>query len=308
MREMHEFLPTSPFDIYGLHLLHLVARFGSFTRAAQVAGLTQSAITRQIQGIETRLGLPLLERTTRQVKPTAAGEFLLAQTARVLGDIDSCLRRLREEFAEAPKEVRLGVSKTISLAYLPGFVVGHRRAHPSVQLKVSHQHSGEIVQALEENNLDVGVISPPTRLSAALRITHRFKDAFVLITPKEITPPSRVISENPRDWQKWLQQQSWLLIHEESNTGTRLRRWLTRRNWLPRSVAEFDNFDLVINLVAVGMGVSVVPHRALALYSRSRSVQRFQIPDRFTRELAVLVRRAPAPAEHIAHFVERVLF
>ena len=308
MCEMHEYLPTTPFDIYGLHLLHLVAKFGSFTRAAQVAGLTQSAITRQIQSIETRLGMPLLERTTRQVKPTAAGEFLLSQTARVLGDIDSCLRRLREEFAEAPKEVRLGVSKTVSLAYLPGFVVAHRRAHPAVQLKVSHQHSGEILQALEENNLDVGVISPPARLSPALQITHRFKDAFVLIIPKDVSPPSRVLADNPRGWQEWLRQQPWLLIHEESNTGARLRRWLTRRNWLPRTIAEFDNFDLVINLVALGTGVSVVPHRALALYSRSRSVQRFQIPDRFTRELAVLVRRAPLPAEHITQFVERVLF
>lgn len=204
--------------------------------------------------------------------------------------------------------MRLGVSKTVSLAYLPGFVVAHRRAHPSVQLKVSHLPSGEILQALEENNLDVGVLSPPTRLPVALKITHRFKDAFVLITPKDLTPPAKSLSERIKEWQPWLRKQSWLLIHENSNTGTRLRRWLVRRNWLPDSVAEFDNFDLVINLVALGMGVSLVPHRALALYARSRSVQRLPIPERFTRELSVLVRRSPAPAEHVAQFVEHVLF
>ena len=72
---MHESSSLAPFDTYGLHLFRLVAQTGSFTRAGRLAGLTQSAITRQIQGIESRLGVTLLERTTRRVEPTAAGRF-----------------------------------------------------------------------------------------------------------------------------------------------------------------------------------------------------------------------------------------
>src|SRR5271154_1360866 len=118
---MNQYLPTVPFDIYELHLLQLVAKHGNFTKAAGIAGLTQSAITRQIQSMENSLGLALLERTTRRVKPTPAGEFLLRETHKILGDIDSTLRHLQEGFANAPKEVRVGVSRTISLAHLPGF-------------------------------------------------------------------------------------------------------------------------------------------------------------------------------------------
>ena len=73
MQETHQYLATVPFDIYELHLLNLVAAHGSFTKAAAAAGLTQSAITRQVQGVESRLGLALFERTTRQVVATDAG-------------------------------------------------------------------------------------------------------------------------------------------------------------------------------------------------------------------------------------------
>src|SRR6266567_4185665 len=65
MRAMHRFLSTVPFDLYELALFHLVVKHRSFTKAAEIAGLTQSAITRQMQGVENSLGIQLLERTNR---------------------------------------------------------------------------------------------------------------------------------------------------------------------------------------------------------------------------------------------------
>src|SRR3954470_14442789 len=88
MRCMHEFLATTPFDLYELYLFRLVVAHGSFTKAAELAGLTQSAITRQIQGIEKGLGLALLERTTRSVRTTPAGDFLFHESARLIGHVD----------------------------------------------------------------------------------------------------------------------------------------------------------------------------------------------------------------------------
>ncbi len=75
--------PLPPIDLYGLRLLRLVAEHQSITAAAGAAGLTQSALTRQVQGMEERLGVALFERTTRRLKITAAGESLLRETARI---------------------------------------------------------------------------------------------------------------------------------------------------------------------------------------------------------------------------------
>ncbi|HVV71899.1 MAG TPA: LysR family transcriptional regulator, partial [Verrucomicrobiae bacterium] len=221
MNVVNQYLPTTPFDIYELHLFHLVARHGSFTKAGEIAGLTQSAITRQVQGMESALGVPLLERTTRRVSPTPAGDFLLRETRRILGDIDTALLRLRENFADAPREVRVGVSRTISLAHLPGFFFANQRKHPEILTRVSHQYSREIIESLEAGDLDLGVISSPAKLPAPLRITHRFNDDFALIAPQTYPPPA-----TPARWPGWLAAHPMLMIHEQSNTGRELHAWL----------------------------------------------------------------------------------
>jgi len=71
---------------------------------------------------------------------------------------------------------------------------------------------------------------------------------------------------------------------------------------------EFDGFDLIINLVALGMGVSFVPVRALALYGQKKTLQRIALPVRFERELIVVRRRQRKPAKHLSEFISNILF
>ena len=100
----------------------------------------------------------------------------------------------------------------------------------------------------------------------------------------------------------------WLLPDARTNTGRRLRAWMEENGLRVRSVMELDSFDLIINLVGLGMGVALVPHRALPLYARQRKVRRINLRPRFRRELVVLIRREQPAREHVRQFVESVLF
>jgi DNA-binding transcriptional LysR family regulator len=307
MREMNRFLSTVPFDLYELSLFHLVVKYRSFTRAAEIAGLTQSAMTRQMQGVESSLGIQLLERTTRSVRATAAGEFLYREAGRLLGDVDQSLQHLAQEFAGARKEIRVDVSRTIGLAYLPGFFHANLRRLPHLSYRVTYQNSDEILTALEANDQDVGVLCPPTRLPKTLRVTHRFEDAFALIAPKVLDPELEKATR-AKSRTEWLKQQNWLLIEERSNTAQRLHAWMRRQGWRIEPSMQLDNFDLIINLVSLGMGVSIVPIRALALYNQRQKLLRIPMPTRFTRELVVVVRRHRKLPAHIEQFIGNVLF
>ena len=308
MTKAHELLSRRPFDLYQLHLFRLVAESGSFTRAAQTTGLTQSAITRQIQSIEQQLGLSLLTRTTRSVVTTPAGKFLLQESAPVLGDVDVLLRRLREEYSGTPREVRVGVSRSVSLAYLPGFFSANMRQGPTVISRVTHESSQTILASLESDALDVGVLLPPARLSPRLRITHRFRDAFTFIANADQLATSRINVKKVAELGRWLETQPWLALQDTTQTGRRLSAWLKGQKLQVRSAMELDNFDLIINLVAVGVGVSLVPQRSLALYARRHALVRLPWPKRFVRELVVVVRRQRKTPEHIQRFVENILF
>jgi len=303
---MNDFLTTSPFDLYELSLFSLVVKHRSFTKAAEAAGLTQSAITRQIQGIENSLGVDLLERTTRTVSLTKAGEFLFQESHRLLGDVDSSLRRLKEDFANAKKEIRVGVSRSVSLAHLPGFFHANLRQQSNVRYNVSYQSSAEILTALEANELDLGVICPPPRLPRTLGITHRFTDAFICIAPDELAAQYSTVHKSAIN--SWLGKQSWLLLDEKTNTGNRLRKWMASSHLKVEPAVQLDNFDLIITLVSIGMGLSFVPIRALALYGQKRRLVRLPLPKRFERELVVLMRRHRKQPEHLKEFVRNILF
>jgi DNA-binding transcriptional LysR family regulator len=306
MRSVHELLGTAPFDIYELHLFQFVAVSGSFTKAAQQAGLTQSAITRQIQGIEDRLGTKLFERTTRRVILTAAGRFLLQRAESILREVGQTLQQLREDYAEAPKSIAVGVSRSVGLAYLPGFFVSYRKKYPEVRTHVVQKPSEEILAAIESNELQVGIVCLPPRLPAGLKVTHRFDDEFTIIAP-----PGAAAPKGGKSTGKLLQSladRDWLLLAPHSNTGRLLRAWLTKLDAKLEPAMEAESFDLIVNLVAMGMGYSIVPHRSLPLYPRTRAILRIPVRPRFARELAVVIRKDRSPPAHVTQFVENVLF
>lgn len=306
MPAVNEYLATVPFDLYQLHLFHLVVKHRSFTRAAEIAGLTQSAITRQIQTMETGLGVELLERTTRSVRISPAGEYLFAESVKLLGDVDSTLQGLRQQFSDARKFVRVGVSRSVGLAHLPGFFHANLRRRPEVGCNVTCRDSEEILSALLANDLDLGVMCTPAKLPAALCVTHRFTDTFTLIVPATDAPAE--IPVRGRGLEKWIAAQSWLLISDVTTTGQRLRRWMRKQRWTLEPAMELDSFDLIINLVSLGMGVSFVPARALALYPHKKSIRRVALKQRFDRELVVVARRQRKLPKHLAEFIDNILF
>ncbi|MDB6018991.1 MAG: Transcriptional regulator, LysR family [Pedosphaera sp.] len=305
---MNEFLALVPFDVYELNLFLLVAEYGSFTKAGERAGLTQSAITRQIRGMEDRLGVALFERTTRHVALTAAGKLLFAKSGPILEQITGTLRQLQKDFHLIPKTLRVGVSRSIGLAYLPGFFFAFQKRRPEIQIQVVHQSSGEILRRIEAGELDAGLLSPPPRLARGLQITHRFEDEFTVIAPPKFSLPPGFQGADAKGLLKLFAGQRWLLIDRECNTGKRLYLWLGKQGLRIEPAMEVDTFDLIVNLVSLGMGVSLVPHRVLPLYLKSRAVQRIKMTPKFSRELVVVIRKNRKPPEQVTQFVESILF
>jgi DNA-binding transcriptional LysR family regulator len=299
-----------PIDLYGLGLLRLVAKHGSITRAASEAGLTQSALTRQIQGMESRLGVDLFERTTRKLNLTVAGASLLQDTAAIPALLQAALVKIGTEQMAVPKEVRIGVSRSVAFGHLPGLLHAHVRRAPDVRTSVEHLTETEIISRIEVGELDVGVICPPPRLPSSVMVSHRMADWFHLITPKNLPLPK--LNFKSKTWtlklRHWLEAQTWLLLSGKTNTGARLRKWLRSQELQITPSMEPDNFDLIVHLVALGLGVSIVPRRAIAAFPRRQLLQRVPLPAEFTRELVVIVPRAAKSPTHVSEFVANILF
>jgi len=304
MIKRNEFLARRPFDLFELQLVRLVADAGGFTQAGLRAGLTQSAVTRQVRGVEDRLGVSLFERTTRRVRLTPAGELFLREAHRIVGDVDDLTHQLTA-LANTPPTVRIGLARSIALAYYPGFLVASRRKQPDLVTLITQNLSPALMEELEQGTLDVAVITAPAKLSNRLKVVHHFEDSFVMIAPESYPSPT---SKAARDIAKFTQNLPWILLHEETETGRLLRRWMKSKNFTIEPSMQADNFDLIVNLVALGLGVSFVPHRALALYSRKNRIRRIPMSERFSRQLSVVVRRHKALSNSVQMFVDGILF
>jgi DNA-binding transcriptional LysR family regulator len=305
---MNEYLVTVPFDLYELHLFKLVARTASFTQAARQAGLTQSAMTRQIRGMEKALGVDLFERTTRHVLLTAAGRLLLERATPILDATGELVKDLQQQLNLVPKILRVGVARSIGLGYLPGYFFGFQKKNPSVRLHISQGTSNELLAAVETGQLDAGLLCPPRALARSLQITHRFADGFTFIAPLGSQQFGNTPSITVKELKRKAAQERWLMIRREGNTGVLLNRWLKQHDWELEPAMELDSFDMIVNLVSLGLGVSLVPYRVLPLYAQRRNFRRLSLKNAFTRDLAVVVRKNRILPEPLRSFVEGVLF
>ena len=150
-----------PFEIQELASFLAVAETGNFTAAAAKANLSQSALTRQIQNLESRLGEPLFWRTTRSVKLTPAGNFWLERGKQLIGQVASVWEDFETEFVQAPPKVRAGVCQTIGLAYLPGFFHAFRRKNPECHVRLEQGREADLRRKLENCELDVAILTRP---------------------------------------------------------------------------------------------------------------------------------------------------
>ncbi|HWQ90184.1 MAG TPA: LysR family transcriptional regulator substrate-binding protein, partial [Clostridia bacterium] len=239
---------------------------------------------------------------------TRPGRLLQEKSAGILKATENLFTDLQQLFNRQPPTLRVGVARSIGLAYLPGYFFAFHRKHPEVHLQLVQQTSREIVAGLEAGDLDAGLVCPPEQLPRPLQVTHRFADEFVVIVPPETPLPTELSTITIPELKKLLTTLRWLMIEPATHTGHRLNLWLQKQGSRIEPSMELDSFDVIVNLVSLGFGASLVPHRVLPLYEQRRAVRRLSIQPRFQRDLAVVIRRNRQPAEVLSAFVACVLF
>jgi DNA-binding transcriptional LysR family regulator len=232
---------------------------GSMVRAAQTLHLTQPGLTRRVQNLETTLGMPLLDRQAKPLKPTAAGREVYALARNVLGAVDDLLA-LTSPDSEPTGELRLGVPPFLSEFALEDPVDRLRSAFPKLTLRVTAAWSPGLLQSVERASADVAVVlMPPNVVLPDTVVSTRLAClSTVIVAPRSLDVPDTPVSLAE------LSRYAWVLNQEGCGMRSALSRALAARG-LPFNVAvEAFGSDLQLSLVARGLGIGVVPPDRLA--------------------------------------------
>lgn len=146
-------------DLESLRLFLQVAAVGSFSRAALLAGTTQSAVSKRILALERELAVPLFERTGRGVRLTDAGTALVPRADELATGADGLRDFLATDLARPRGPVRLAMQPSTAWPLLGELFPRVRRDYPAIHLFVSEGPTSQVHQWLHEGRADIGVLS-----------------------------------------------------------------------------------------------------------------------------------------------------
>lgn len=247
-----------------------VADTASVSQAARDLNVTQSAVTRRLQRLETSLGTTLLERRTRPVTLTGAGLAALERCRRLLNDA----REVRAAAAngELPTgELRIGVAHALTELTLTEPVGQVRRKFPKIALRLRTGWSRELLERVRTGGLDAAIIllSEGERLPVEVVGSQIGKERLVVVASRqEYRSPVLKIQD--------LAGVQWVLNPEGCAARAALRRMLLRANIDMVVAVEAYNYELQLALVVQKRGLSLVPERILSrsqLRSRLRALR-----------------------------------
>jgi LysR family transcriptional regulator, transcription activator of glutamate synthase operon len=242
-------------ELRQLRYLVALADERHFTRAAERAHIAQPALSQQIRRLEHEVGTALVERTTRRVAMTEAGEVLVARARRVLAEIEAASSELQSLKGVLSGRVTVGAMHTMGPIDVSLALAQFRERHPGVELTVREQASEELAELLRVDELDLAFLSVTERVeSHGLGLRRLVLEELVAVLPKDHRLASR-----RRVRMADLAGEEFISYRP----GARLRELLLfaahQAGFEPRITLESNESERIRRLVARGLGVAVLP-------------------------------------------------
>lgn len=261
-------------NTHDLQAFVAVVESESMVQASEKLFLTQPGLTRRVQNLEKMLGMELLDRQSKPLKPTAAGNEVYGLARAVLRAVDD-LMAIASPDNEPTGELRIGVPPFLSELALEQPIDGLRSAFPKLALRVTAGWSPGLLQSLERAKVDAVVVLMPEDMPlpdgmASTLLAHR--------PTAVIAPRSFGLSDKPVPLAT-LATHSWVLNQDGCGMRSALSRAMSAAG-LPFNVAvEAFGSELQMSLVARGLGVGLAAPEVLARSPHADQLQIVNVPD-----------------------------
>lgn len=234
---------------------------GSLSRAARSLGLSQPSLTQRIQRLERHFGAPLFQRHGRGVVPTEAGAALIPRARRILEDLREAEETIRRH-DEAPAVLQVGVIPTVAPYLVPDALRRLRAQHPAQRVSIHEQHSAVLARMLAEGTLDVGIAAQPYPFDPPLVTESLGTDPLVVAVPTH-HPAARAGAITLAE----LRDAPAITLDAVHCLSDQVAEFCNRQGVHPAVACRGAQLATVLELVAAGVGVSVVPAMAAARHS-----------------------------------------
>jgi len=276
-----------------------LAETESFTKAAQINGVTQSAVSQQISSLERQFKSLLIERSKKKFRLTREGQVLYEYSKQIIQTYDSLHSRLQEIKDIISGTIRVATIYSIGLHDLPPYMKKFLKTYPTVHVHVEYRRANQVYEDVLGNVVDLGLVAFPSK-DIKLEIVPLRRDNMVLICH-----PQHALAKLKTVKLAAITGQKFIAFEPDIPTRKAIDRILKDNNVTVHPVMEFDNIETVKRAVEIDAGISIVPQGTIAQEVAKQTLAAAQFEDaQFFRQLAAIYKKnkvlSPAMKQFLA--------
>ena len=288
-------------DLTSLQLFVAVCELGSIGKAAQREFIAPSALSKRLSDLEAALGSALLQRHSRGVHLTPAGQNLLHHARSVLFSLERLQAELSEYADGARGQVRVHASISATVQFLPEDLGAFIRAHPSIRIDLEEHLSSEVIRAVQEGAADLGICNTADGVGELQSLPYR-QDQLVLVVPHKhaLARKKSVAFGDTLAFDH-------VGLHSNSSIYVAMRQAAAALGQTIKLRIQVSGLDAMCRMIHNGLGIGVMPLRAFSLMHGAGELTAITLTDAWAtrhielvaRDFSTLPRTARLLVEHL---------
>jgi DNA-binding transcriptional LysR family regulator len=248
-------------DMRRLRVLHAVSSYGSVTAAAAALGYSAPAVSQQLAALEREVGMALTERVGRGIVLTPAADILVVHTDALIAQLDAAEAAVAALGDQVTGSITLAAFPSAAATFVPSMWTALSTSAPHVRLALVEMEPEESLSAMARGEVDVAVAHEydllPRPLDSLFERRELLRDPVLIAVHADSVNPDAVTMSL-----KSLAAEPFLTPRIGTSCAEMTQRACARAGFVPRVVARASDFQVLLNLVAAGAGVALVPRLA----------------------------------------------
>jgi LysR family transcriptional regulator, hydrogen peroxide-inducible genes activator len=275
-----------------------VAELESFTRASEVLGISQPALSRSIQRLEEELGQPIFERKTKSLALTDTGTLLLARAQQILSLIEDTKAEISDDGLSG--RIRIGAIPTIAPYFLPDMLRQFSQEFPKAVLLIQEETTDRLLKSCAQSELDVALLALPVS-AKYLDIEELFEEELLLVLPTDhaLASKSKVSLSD-------VHHLPFILLDEAHCLSDNIISFCRQKSFHPVTMERTSQLTMVQELVSLSHGISMIPEMAKRVDQSDRRLYRSISGAKPTRVIAAVGNPYRFQSKLLAAFRDRL--
>jgi DNA-binding transcriptional LysR family regulator len=236
----------------------MVAHHKSFSKAARSVHVSQSAISKMIKDLETKLGVALFNRNSKYVQLTDAGEVLLAQSQPIVAAFGNIITEFESLIKQEKGQIKIGLPPITGATAFAQLLGEFKKRYPHIEIKLFEYGTKRIEHCLQEGSLDIGVIAVPTSYNNYLRVSFINDPLKVIVHPNHHLSLLDEIPLTAIAKEHFVLYSNDFRLHEEITSRCKIA------GFEPNIILETTQLELMTQIVAANLGIALLPSKICA--------------------------------------------